>query len=126
MHASARDLGKTITAAAGEKVLVLGSGEFVWEPLLLAERLEKLGADVKFSCTTRSPISTGYAIQSAIAFTDNYGLGIPNFVYNVAHQRFDRILLCVETPADSVDTSLLDALKSVANTVEVVVYEGDY
>lgn len=126
MHASARDLGKTITAAAGEKVLVLGSGEFVWEPLLLAERLEKLGADVKFSCTTRSPISTGYAIQSAIAFTDNYGLGIPNFVYNVAHQRFDRILLCVETPADSVDASLLDALKSVANTVEVVVYEGDY
>ena len=42
-----------------------------------------------------SPLSPlVYAIESAISFTDNYGLGIPNFVYNVAHQQFDRIL-CV-------------------------------
>ncbi|MGB8664816.1 MAG: phosphoribosyltransferase domain-containing protein [Serratia inhibens] len=118
-----RDLGTEITTSTGEKVLVLGSCEFVWEPLLLAERLEKLGAEVKFSCTTRSPISTGFAIESAISFTDNYGLGIPNFVYNVAHQQFDRILLCVETPAESVDPALLDALKNVAPTVEIIVYE---
>ena len=123
MGIPARDLGDQISASSGEKVLVLGTCEFVWEPLLLAERLEHAGAKVKFSCTTRSPISTGYAIQSAIAFTDNYGLGIPNFVYNVAHQQFDRILLCVETPADSVDPLLLEALGSVASSVEVVVYE---
>jgi len=123
MAASARDLGKEIIASPGEKVLVLGSGEFVWEPLLLAERLEQLGAEVKFSCTTRSPISIGYAIESAIAFTDNYGLGIPNFVYNVAHQKFDRILLCIETAATSVDPLLLEALDKVAPIVEVVVYE---
>lgn len=123
MSISARDLGTKITVSAGEKVLVLGSGEFVWEPLLLAERLEQRGAVVKFSSTTRSPISIGYAIESAIVFTDNYGLGIPNFVYNVAHQQFDRILLCVETPAASVDPLLLDALKRVAPRVDVVVYE---
>ncbi|WJY16953.1 phosphoribosyltransferase domain-containing protein [Pectobacteriaceae bacterium CE90] len=123
MAAPARDLGNDITTSSGEKILVLGSGEFVWEPLLLAERLENAGAQVKFSCTTRSPIATGFAIESTIAFTDNYGLGIPNFVYNVAHQLFDRILLCVETPADSVDPSLLDALNCVAPTVEVISYE---
>lgn len=102
---------------------MLGTGEFVWEPFLLAERLGSAGAQVLYSSTTRSPISTGFAIQSAIAFSDNYGLGIPNFVYNVAHQRFDRILLCTETPASSVDPRLLEALSAVAPAVEVITYE---
>ena len=123
MEKPANDLGTEISATTGEKILVLGSGEFVWEPFLLAERLEAEGADVRFSSTTRSPIATGFAIESGIAFTDNYGLGIPNFVYNVAHQRFDRILLCIETPLESVDSHLLDALKVAAPSVEVIVYE---
>nr|QTX15015.1 Adenine/guanine phosphoribosyltransferases and related PRPP-binding proteins [Klebsiella pneumoniae] len=58
------------------------------------------------SCSVRRPahrFPLSYAIQSAIAFSDNYGLGIPNYVYNVAHQQFDRILICCETPASSVD-----------------------
>lgn len=123
MATPASDLGTHITVSAGEKILVLGSGEFVWEPFLLAERLENQGAEVKFSSSTRSPISTGFAIESAIAFADNYGLGIPNFVYNVAHQQFDRILLCIETPTDSISPVLLDALNIVAPIVEVIVYE---
>jgi len=123
MANSAADLGKQVTASPDEKILVLGSGEFVWEPLLLAERLELLGAEVKFSCTTRSPIATGFAIESALAFKDNYGLGIPNFVYNVAHQKFDRILLCIETEASSVDPLFIEALECVAPVVEVICYE---
>lgn len=116
-------LGRNISAKSGERILVLGTGEFVWEPFLLAERLESYGACVFYSSTTRSPIATGFAIQSAIAFTDNYGLGMPNFVYNVAHLRFDRILLCTETPAESVDGLLLTALADVAPIVEIVPYE---
>ncbi len=96
-------------SARGERILVLGTGEFVWEPFLLAERLEAAGAQALYGSTTRSPIAVGYAIESAISFTDNYGLGIPNFVYNVAHQQFDRILVCTETPAESIDTQLLKA-----------------
>ena len=119
----AADLGTAIQPLPAERVLVLGSGEFVWEPFLLAERLEKFGAAVRYSSTTRSPIAVGFAIQSAIAFTDNYGLGIANFVYNVAHQQFDRILLCIETPADSIDPLLIAALHKVAPRVEVICYE---
>ncbi|EMT5584877.1 TPA: phosphoribosyltransferase domain-containing protein [Providencia stuartii] len=121
--APAGDLGRHIQASSDEKILVLGSGEFVWEPFLLAERLEQQGAEVKYSSTTRSPISVNYAIQSAIAFKDNYGLGIPNFVYNVAHQHFSRIILCIETPKESVDSVLLEALNKVAPIVEVLSYE---
>lgn len=117
------DLGLHIVAAPGEKILILGTSEFIWPPFLLAERLEQQGAEVKYSSTTRSPIATGFAIQSAIAFSDNYGLGIPNFVYNVAHQQFDRILLCSETPAESIDPTLIEALGSVAPVVEVLSYE---
>ena len=123
MTAPAADLGRDIKASPLERILVLGTGEFVWEPYLLAERLEACGAHVFYSSTTRSPIATGFAIKSAIAFMDNYGLGIPNFVYNVAHQRFDRVLLCTETPAESVDSHLLDALANVAPAVEIISYE---
>ncbi|WP_336777283.1 phosphoribosyltransferase domain-containing protein [Pantoea sp. USHLN256] len=123
MAAPTADLGTAIQAQPGEKILVLGSSEFVWEPFLLAERLAAQGAQVKYSSTTRSPIATGFAIESAIAFGDNYGLGIANFVYNVAHQQFDRILLCIETPVDSVDPLLTAALAKVAPQVEVISYE---
>ncbi|WP_017346799.1 phosphoribosyltransferase domain-containing protein [Pantoea sp. A4] len=123
MKAPAADLGCHIQPQPGEKILVLGSSEFVWEPFLLAERLAALGAEVKYSSTTRSPIASGFAIESIIAFNDNYGLGIANFVYNVAHQRFDRILLCIETPESSVDPQLLTALQQVATHVEVICYD---
>lgn len=123
METPAGDLGRAIQAQPGEKILVLGSSEFVWEPFLLAERLAAQGAEVKYSSTTRSPIATGFAIESAIAFGDNYGLGIANFVYNVAHQQFHRILLCIETPVDSVDPLLTTALARVAPQVEVISYE---
>lgn len=123
METPAGNLGRAIQAQPGEKILVLGSSEFVWEPFLLAERLAAQGAEVKYSSTTRSPIATGFAIESAIAFGDNYGLGIANFVYNVAHQQFDRILLCIETPVDSVDPLLTTALAKVAPQVEVISYE---
>ncbi|KHN49736.1 phosphoribosyltransferase domain-containing protein [Pectobacterium fontis] len=123
MAEPAGDLGRDLCVLPGENILVLGSSEFVWEPFLLAEHLQAQGAEVKFSSTTRSPIATGFAIQSAITFNDNYGLGIANFVYNVMHQRFDRILLCVETPPESVDPQLLDALATVAPRVEIISYD---
>ena len=96
----------------GERVLVIGTSEFVWPPFLLAERLERAGADVHFSSTSRSPIALGHAIDHALSFSDNYGLGIPNFLYNVAPGQFDRVLICSETPAAAVDLALLNALNA--------------
>ena len=92
-----------------ERILVLGSNEFVWLPFLLAEWLEtqtqdsKPVATVKFSALTRSPIALGGAITTMLSFHDNYGLGMTNFAYNVDPSDWDLIVLCVETAADSVD-----------------------
>ncbi|WP_349618339.1 phosphoribosyltransferase domain-containing protein [Azotobacter salinestris] len=105
-------LAPSLTVNRGERILVVGTGEFVWRPFLLAERLEKAGAEVHFSSTTRSPIAPGHAIDHALSFSDNYGLGIPNFLYNVAPDQFDRVLICSETPAAAVDVTLIQALNA--------------
>ena len=88
-----------------QRILVLGSNEFVWLPFLLAEWLETQtqNATVKFSALTRSPIALGGAITTMLSFSDNYGLGMTNFAYNVEPNDWDLIVLCVETSADSVD-----------------------
>ena len=94
-----------------ERILVLGSNEFVWLPFLLAEWLEAASqksdsdtdAIVKFSALTRSPIALGGAITTMLSFSDNYGLGMTNFAYNVEPSDWDLIVLCVETSSDSVD-----------------------
>ncbi|WP_394123758.1 phosphoribosyltransferase domain-containing protein [Psychrobacter nivimaris] len=94
-----------------KRILVLGSNEFVWLPFLLAEWLEtesdKLNDDtassINFSALTRSPIALGGAITTMLSFSDNYGLGMTNFAYNVEPSDWDLIVLCIETSADSVD-----------------------
>lgn len=103
-----------------KKILVLGSNEFVWLPFLLAEWLEteaniqaqkqslKGQSKVNFSALTRSPIALGGAITTMLSFTDNYGLGMTNFVYNVEPDDWDLIVLCIETPKASVDTMWSD------------------
>jgi hypothetical protein len=82
---------------SGERVLVLGTGEFAYPPIRLALHLEQTGWDVHYQSTTRSPILVGEAIASAVEFIDNYGDEMPNYVYNVADRQYDRILIGHET-----------------------------
>lgn len=100
-----------------KRILVLGSNEFVWLPFLLAEWLETQAQNstVKFSALTRSPIALGGAITTMLSFSDNYGLGMTNFAYNVEPNDWDLIVLCVETSADSVD----DMWQSLDNVLVV-------
>ena len=105
-------LALDLNVKAGERVLVVGTSEFVWRPFLLAERLERAGADVHFSSTSRSPIALGHSIGHVLSFADNYGLGIPNFLYNVSPGQFDRVLICSETPAQAVSASLIESLNA--------------
>lgn len=97
--------------AAGRRVLVLGTGEFVWPPFLLAERLEREGCRVRFGATTRSPIKPGRAIRHRLEHCDNYGFGIVNYLYNVDPEDYDSIYLCCETGAESLDAALLEYLR---------------
>ncbi|MGJ9418870.1 phosphoribosyltransferase domain-containing protein [Massilia sp. CMS3.1] len=98
------------TIAPQDKVLVLGTGEFMHVSTLLGAALERRGLDVVVQSTTRSPILTWGAVRHALTFPDNYGEGIPNFIYNVAPGQYQHVLVCHETPAG-------DALHGLARTL---------
>jgi hypothetical protein len=83
--------------APGERVLVLGSGEFAHPPFCLARRLEERGWDVRFQSTTRSPLVGGGELGGVLEFADNTGDDMPNFLYNVADRSYDRVLIGYET-----------------------------
>jgi hypothetical protein len=95
---------------AGRRVLVLGTGEFVYPPYLLAAGLERAGAEVWCQATTRSPALVGDAIGCALEFPDNYADGINNYVYNVRPGDYDDVLICYETPAETVQPELVRTL----------------
>ena len=96
--------------AADEKVLVLGTGEFMHASTLLGAALERRGLDVVVQSTTRSPILPWGAVSTVMRFPDNYGEGIPNFLYNVGAGQYGHVLVCHETPA-------IDALHTFARTL---------
>jgi hypothetical protein len=91
-----------VSAREGEKILVVGNGEFGFQPMLLAEALETHGAQVWIQATTRSPILPGGAIQHVRSFDALSGEGYLEFLYNVPEDHgYDRIILCLEDPHPS-------------------------
>ncbi|WP_040567455.1 phosphoribosyltransferase domain-containing protein [Magnetospirillum molischianum] len=99
-----------IEAKPVERILVLGTGEFVYPPFQLARRLSAMGADVMVQATTRSPIMEGNDVHGILEFPDAYRDGIPNFLYSVRPRQYDRILVCYETPPETAQEGLIAAL----------------
>ncbi|HEY6530280.1 MAG TPA: phosphoribosyltransferase domain-containing protein [Cellvibrionaceae bacterium] len=95
-HSQALQLSEDLEPDA--KILVLGTGEFMHWPFLLAMCLEGLGHAVWVQSTTRSPVLSWGAIQQSISFSDNYGEGVPNYIYNLTPGFYDEVLICHETP----------------------------
>ncbi|MEJ7804652.1 MAG: phosphoribosyltransferase domain-containing protein [Telluria sp.] len=91
----------------GQRVLVLGTGEFMHASYMLGAGLEALGLDVVVQSTTRSPILKWGAVSSALAFPDNYGEGVTNFLYNVTPGMYEHVFICHETAPN-------DALRGLA------------
>ena len=83
--------------APTDKILVLGTGEFMHPSYLLGAALERRGVDVVVQSTTRSPILTWGAVSTALRFPDNYGEDVANFLYNVGPGQYDHVFICHET-----------------------------
>ncbi len=84
-------------ATSGEKILVIGNGEYGFEPLLMAEALEARGAQAWVMASTRSPVLPGGAIQGVRHFDALSGEGYREFLYNVPENHdYDRVILCLE------------------------------
>lgn len=95
----------------GERVLVLGTGEFMHMAFLLGRALEAGGIDVVVQSTTRSPILKWGAVSHILNFPDNYGEGVENFIYNVAPGQYAHVFICHETPPNAALHQLAQAVK---------------
>lgn len=86
----------------GAPVLVLGTGEFMFPAFKLAQALQqRTAARILVGATTRSPIEVWGAITEKFSFADNYGEGIPNFLYNFRAADWACTIICHETPENS-------------------------
>ena len=92
------------------KILIIGSGEYTWEPFLVAEHLENNGFMIDYVTTVRSPIFNTGPITRKIQFKDNYQQGINMFLYNINPINYDKIFIYSETPADFWDGVLIEKL----------------
>ncbi len=99
--------------ADGDRVLVVGAGEHVWQPMLAAEALGERGFYTRFITTTRSPILPGDTIRHKLSFPDHYGQGFWMYMHNVVPSDWDRILFFTETGADGLCDTLLSALGQI-------------
>ena len=97
------ELAERLSAAINpdERVLVLGTGEFMHMAFLLGRALEAGGANVVVQSTTRSPILQWGAVSHVLSFPDNYGEGVENFIYNVSPGQYDHVFICHETPPNA-------------------------
>jgi adenine/guanine phosphoribosyltransferase-like PRPP-binding protein len=132
--AGARAAAATVACAlagnlSGQQVLVLGSEELMYTPLLLAVALSSR-ADVRFSSTTRSPVlaidEPGYPIRNELRFAAHDGPDdgpVERFAYNVAGHYSD-IVLVVDDRGDSAELraggGLLDQLARLCARVHLV------
>ena len=94
-----------------ERVLVLGTGEFMHMAFLLGRALEDRGINTLVQSTTRSPILQWGAVSHVLGFPDNYGEGVENFVYNVAPGQYDHVFICHETPPNAALYQLAAAVR---------------
>ncbi len=78
-----------------QRVLVLGTGEFMHPAFALGRFLQQQGVDVWVQSTTRSPLNVDADIQNRLCFFDNYHENIYNYLYNI--HNYDKIVLCTET-----------------------------
>lgn len=89
---------------------ILGTGEFTYLPFRLAERLALAGHDVVVQATSRSPARIGAAMASKLCFADNYGTGVPNYLYNADPADGRTTWIAHETGAGTLDPALIAAL----------------
>ncbi|MEI6704589.1 MAG: TRSP domain-containing protein, partial [Deltaproteobacteria bacterium] len=61
------------------------------------ELAKKSHSAIVVHATTRSPIMVYGQIKSCDSFKDNYGEGVPNYLYNMNPARYGQIFICHET-----------------------------
>ena len=121
----AREIGEALKLdRIGQKTLCLGTGEFMYFPMLVSAYM---GKGVSFHTTTRSPIYSfakpQYGIQNGVSFENPDEPSITNYVYNVPDQYYDEVYVFMERQVSQDRlTSLLKAFRELGIPRLVLVY----
>lgn len=93
------DVIDDLNIKAGEKVLIIGTEEYMYYPLLIANCIEKMGGNVLYRATTRSPIETseekGYIITNGVKLHSIYDSKRTTFLYNT-NIAYDRVIVVTD------------------------------
>jgi len=114
-----------LVSLSGKKVLLLGTGEFMHPSFLLGLYLEENGIEVYVQSTTRSPVKVDGDIRTKISYKDNYHENIDNFLYNVIDQKYDKVLICYETPNLPENHRLKEQLSQSFADIEEIFWSVD-
>lgn len=128
MHESGEYLYERISKAginfptSAKEILVLGTEEYMFFPMLYAKALEeKLAREVKFHATTRSPIEVsdeeGYVLKERYKLRSAYNAERTTFIYNL--KRYDKVVIVTDCkPTEEFVSDIVSALTSEGCLVE--------
>jgi len=108
----------------GEKTLCLGTGEFMYFPMLISAYM---GKGISYHSTTRSPIYSfakpEYGIQNGCAFENPDDLSIINYIYNLPNRYYDEVYVFFEREVGNNRlTAMLNAFRVLGIPRLVFVY----
>lgn len=87
---------------SGEKTLCLGTGEFMYFPMLISAYM---GDGIKYHSSTRSPIypfaKPDYGIQNRFSFTSPDDEDLNFYVYNIPPNYYDEVYVFLEREVSS-------------------------
>ena len=100
------------------RILVLGTEEFMYPALYAALEIEKMGHDVRFHATTRSPIrpsrEADYPLHARYELRSVYDAGRTTYLYEL--EAYDEVFVITDAPLEERGLeSLLGALEEAGN-----------
>ena len=98
-----RKLAETVIAETGvkqgERVLVIGTEEFMYPALLTGQEIEKMGCEVRSHSTTRSPIAVSteeeYPLHCRYELRSLYDPDRKTFIYDL--ENYDRVIVMTDS-----------------------------
>lgn len=98
-----RKLAETVivetSVKQGERVLVIGTEEFMYPALLTGQEIEKIGCDVRCHSTTRSPIAVSteeeYPLHCRYELCSLYDPERKTFIYDL--ENYDRVIVMTDS-----------------------------
>lgn len=123
-----RKLAETVIAETGvkqgERVLVIGTEEFMYPALLTGQEIEKTGCDVRCHSTTRSPIAVSteeeYPLHCRYELCSLYDPERKTFIYDL--ENYDRVIVMTDSALASLKglETLIYALRMKNENISVI------